>query len=128
MTGRMVLASQHSRSPRQHGNSEHDPIQRKRCEAALADPTHEPGDGSVGNDERDNETDGEDDPLVGRDLGDADGILIFAAERLEERVERGHCHGGHGKKKGELERGGSRHSHELSGGDRRHGRVNTLLT
>jgi hypothetical protein len=97
-------ASDHPRRPSQHGNTKHNAIHRKRRKPALADPSHEPSDGSVGDDEGDDKADGEDDPLVRCDLGDADGILVFAAERLQERVERGHRHGWDGEEEGELER------------------------
>src|SRR6266853_2329989 len=111
-------ASDHSRRPGQHRNSNHNPIHGKGREPAPPHPTHEPGDRSVSDDEGDDEADGEDDPLVRRDLGNADGDFILASERLEERVQRGHGHGWDGEEEGELERGGARHSHQLSGGDR----------
>ncbi len=109
--------SKHSRRPSQYRDSYHNPIHRKRGKPALAHPGHESGDGSVGDDEGDDEADGEDDPLVRGDLGDADGIFIFAAERVQERVQRGHRHSWDGEEEGELKRGGSGHSHQLSGGE-----------
>ncbi len=96
-----------SRSHGQHQNSEHNAIHGKGCEAALADVAHEPGDGSVGDYEGDDEADGEDHPLVRGDLGDAYAIFILAGKRFEEGVKRRHCHGGYGEEEGELERGGA---------------------
>src|SRR5208282_738404 len=115
------LDSDHSDRPGQHQNAKHNAIDGKGSKPALADIAHKPGDGSVGDDEGDDEADGEDDPLMRCDFGDADGVFIFAAERLEERVKRGHRHGGYGEEEGELEGGGARHSHQLSGGNRGHG-------
>src|SRR5271169_205636 len=45
------LPSKHSRCPSQHRDSNHDAINRERCEATLADIAHEPSDRAVGDDE-----------------------------------------------------------------------------
>lgn len=113
-----MVNSQHSCCPSEHHDSKHNAIHCERRETAFPDIAHEPGDGSVGDDQGDDEADGEDDPLVRCDLRDADGIFIFAAvDRFEEGVERGYGHGWYRQEEGELKRGGARHPRQLSGGN-----------
>ncbi len=64
-----ILPSNHSRGPGQHGNAQHNAVHSKRREAAFADVAHEPGNRSIGNDERHDETDGEDDRRWFRQCG-----------------------------------------------------------
>src|SRR5258708_39496473 len=86
-------ATDHSGRPGQHGNPNHNPIYCNRREAAPADPGHEPGDCSVGDDEGADETDGEDDPFVRCDFVSTTGIFVFAADSYGVRVKRGNLHG-----------------------------------
>src|SRR5215468_10589382 len=74
---RMWLASHHARGEDQDQNSHDDAVNSKRGETTLADPCHEPGHAGVSNDERDDESDREHNPLIGSDLRDADGIFPF---------------------------------------------------
>ena len=62
------LPTEPSRSPGQHGNSNHDPVHGERSKSSLANPSHKPGHSPIGDDEGNNETDEKDNPLVAGDF------------------------------------------------------------
>lgn len=57
----------------------YDPIDRKGNEAMLPHPGHEPGYRPVGDDERDDEANRQQDPAVRINLRNADRVLAFSA-------------------------------------------------
>src|SRR5713226_6897483 len=87
----------------------------------FAHPGHEPRDGGISHDERDNEADGEDDPAVSVDMRDAESVFTFARERLQQVIRRRNDHRGNGKEKGKFESRGAGHTGDLTSTNRRHG-------
>ena len=79
----------------EHQDPNDDSIHGEGCEAAFADVGHEPCDRRVRDDEGNYEADREHNPAVGIDLGDANGVLAFSAERFIESIESGCSHGWH---------------------------------
>src|SRR5579885_2924299 len=68
MWRRVINVSCELRRKYEHQNPYDDAVDGKRRETSLANPCHKPGDRSVGNDERDHEADGENDPLISGNL------------------------------------------------------------
>ena len=68
---------------REHQRSDDDPVDGKRGEAMLPNPSHEPGNGQISDDERNNEADRQNNPSVGIDLRNPNRICTFTAEGFQ---------------------------------------------
>ena len=78
--------------PIQNGSADDDSVDGERGEAAFSDVADEPRYGAVGHEERNDEADGQNNPLVRINLRDTDRIFRFAHYGFEQVVAGGYEH------------------------------------
>src|SRR5690348_1521337 len=100
--------------------ADNEPVDRKWHKAMFANPSHEPGHGSVSNDERHDDPNEQQHPAMRAHARDSNRILALAKNGLCQIVTCARHHDRYRQEERKFQGGWARHSYDLATGDRGH--------